>query len=87
MQTTNELIASIRDGRTRCTAANAAFLLGMTQEMPAPNPGETRQIRMAQAIHDANNGGRYPPPTPGSDANEPNTSCKSEPIFYSMNII
>lgn len=77
-QSTDELIAGIRDPGTRRTAHNAAYVLNMTQQMPEPSREDVRQIRMAQALHDADNGGGYPPPAPGLNTNIPDNSGKSE---------
>lgn len=90
-QSTNELIASIPNRRARRTAQTAAFVFGMSQQLPELSPEERSQIRMNQAISDAENGGGYPPPpaSQGTDIEEPginSTSSKGKLIFRTRSI-
>ncbi|KZP12539.1 hypothetical protein FIBSPDRAFT_961250 [Athelia psychrophila] len=86
---TEELTSRIWDGCGRCTAQNATFLLGMTDELPELSPTEKRQLLMVQALSDAENSGGYPPPTAselceGSGIDEPDNSHKV-PFYIPQN--
>lgn len=73
---TDELITSIHDGHICRTVQNAAYVLDMLQQMPKPSPDEVYWICMVQALHDANNGGGYPPPCQVPTPMNPATAVK-----------
>ncbi|KZP30736.1 hypothetical protein FIBSPDRAFT_945665 [Athelia psychrophila] len=86
---TEELTSRIWDGCGHHTAQNAAFLLGMTDELPELSPTEKHQLLMVQALSNAENGGGYPPTTASelceaSGIDEPDNSHKV-PFYIPQN--